>query len=61
MLTNIPLHLYEITIILGFREEQTYLSLTRVQINNINHILAIAKVTISKFKYGTSRHLLEIF
>ena len=61
VLTNIPLHLDEITVILGFRKEQTNLSVTRVQMNTINHILAIAKVTISKFKYGKSRHLLEIF
>ena len=31
------------------------------QLKKINHALAIGKVTISKFKYGKVRNILEIY
>ena len=60
-LTNYPLKITEAIVLTGFIGNPRQAPLTLKKINLINQLIAIGKVTISKFKYGKYRNILEIF
>ena len=60
-LTNYPLKITEAIVLTGFIGKPKRAPLTQKKINLINQLISIGKVTISKFKYGKYRNILEIF
>ena len=57
-LTNKTIKLSDRNIILGVIDRNRF---SKIHCDTINHLIAVGKLTISKFKYGPKRNLLEIY